>query len=282
MNKANLPKEAIFSNTGRNKKPRGTMKCMKAEKDGKNYYFTSWMDTKAVHMLHTYPTYYQTISRGVRDPITGAYSTVNITQPTVISDYNKGMGGTDLQDQRASYYRFQHRTTKWPHRLISSFITTSSYNAYVLLKKRNHLQFLYLLVRQLAGIFDDDDDDDDNDDENEDDGEDEDDSNYDTDYAENDDDSDDDESVAPKRKDKQEVDLQPRKRSKGWLKALTRLDGNHTPSISHLADDRGMCVCGCGNKSQAKCLECNAFLCISGKNYHNCWWKFHNLENFRE
>ena len=39
MNKANLPKEAIFSNTGRNKKPRGTMKCMKTEKDGEKILF---------------------------------------------------------------------------------------------------------------------------------------------------------------------------------------------------------------------------------------------------
>jgi hypothetical protein len=248
-NKQNLPQDSIFKKTGPNKKNRGDMKCMVAVRDGKTYYFTAWQDNKPVHMLSTYKPYYTTIQRNSLNA-QNQYCRININRPTVIGDYNKGMGGTDLMDQKCSYYNFEHRTVKYYHRLISHFLMVATVNSYILWKHENEHQqidlkgYIFLLMKELAGdkhddefIFD---------------------NNYLNELEDN---------------DGSESDDKPCKRVKGWLKDTSRVVPTHTPSFG---DDRGLCMGGCGSKVKSKCIECNAFLCMRDTGHLNCWWKFHN------
>ena len=226
---------------------------MKCTHRGKDLFFTSWMDSKPVHMLHTYPTMMQPVQRKVVDN-NGTFHRIEIQRPTIIADYNEGMGGTDLGDQRNSYYRFDHRTTQWPHRIYSQFIMVSVTNAYICWKehkpgrdKVSQLQYMIKLMHQLST------------------------------YVEPVENSDK-ESVG-------EPHIEPgldksKKRSKTWRKDLSRLTGTHTPVHASGLDNRGMCRTACTNRSSYYCHECQAFLCISGHGHSNCWWRFHNLEDF--
>jgi hypothetical protein len=128
---------------------------MKCTHDGVTYYFTSWMDNKPVHMLHTLPTYRSVVTRNTKDNV-GHYLKQEIEQPTIISEYNGTMGGTDKQDQLASYYRFEHRTLRWPHRFIVHFNMSSAINACILFKDFHNkpdlelIEYLKSLLQQLS------------------------------------------------------------------------------------------------------------------------------------
>ena len=43
---------------------------------------------------------------------------VEVSQPTVAPVYNNAMPGTDLGDQKASYYSDRRKSLKWTHKLI--------------------------------------------------------------------------------------------------------------------------------------------------------------------
>lgn len=68
------------------------------------------------------------------------------------------MGGTDLIDQRCSYYRFEHRSTKWQHRLLSHFNSVAVVNSYILWKEskpdeRNKVtqqEYMVILMKELT------------------------------------------------------------------------------------------------------------------------------------
>ena len=252
-NRKNIPKQAIFKDTGAQKKARGEMQCMKCTRDGKDYYFTSWMDSKPVHMLHTYPTMYQPVNRKAVTP-EGTFYRIQIQRPTVIADYNKGMGGTDLGDQRNSYYRFDHRTTQWPHRIYSQFIMVAITNAYILWKSQKQeranvrqLAFMVNLMHQLGQCED---------------------------RVEN---SDNESKEEPPMEVAKETS---KRRSKTWIDDESRLCGHHTPAKVEDNYDRRLCKAGCQSKSSFYCIECQAFLCINGHGEGNCWWRFHNLKQF--
>lgn len=223
------------------------MNCMKTNRNGHDYYFTSWMDNKPVHLLHTYPTFKKPVTRNSSDA-NGRYQAINLPQPTIIGDYNKGMGGTDLIDQRCSYYRFDHRTTKWPHRLLFHFNSVAVVNSYILWKESKPLeckdvtqkQFMIDLMKELAEYVDE------------------------VEVQA--------ETGLPLRE--QVPDL--RRRSNTWVNDQSRLDGSHTPSKKVARDARGICrACRIG-RTATYCVECKTFLHIDGEGSQNCFWRFHN------
>ena len=249
-NRKNIPKQAIFKDTGAQKKARGEMQCMESTKNGNKFYFTSWMDSKPVHMLHTYPTMSHPIQRKTKDA-NGRFQMITIQQPTIIRNYNSGMGGTDLGDQRNSYYRFNHRTTMWPHRMYTQFIMVSITNAYILWKlhepgreNTTQLEFMTKLMNQLAEF------------QNE---------------AEI--------HAAPVEVPQVEEGSGSKfnRRTSTWQNDLSRLTGTHTLAKLEDSDDLKKCRTGCNVKSMFFCRECQAFLCIGGEGEQNCWWRFHNL-----
>jgi hypothetical protein len=251
-NKKYIPKEAIFRETGPNKKKRGDMKCMKIEKNGKTYYMTSWQDKRPVHLLHTYKTYKKTVQRKSQDA-SGAYRPINLPQPTIIQDYNAGMGGTDMIDQRCSYYKFEHRTTKWQHRLISHFNLVSVVNAFILWKESKPLerknvsqkQFMFDLMKELGEYV---------------------------------------EEVEEQTEDKlplQEPSNNMRTRTATLIRNTARLQGFHHASKKDSSDSRGTCRVCKKRGISTYCVECQAFLHIDGEYGENCFWRFHNEENFQ-
>lgn len=48
-----------------------------------------------------------------------------------------------------------------------------------------------------------------------------------------------------------------------------------------IADARRHCV-ACSTLTRIKCTNCNIFCCISGENEENCFWRVHNLQDFRK
>lgn len=134
VNRAGLPEEGIFKKVGRDKKKWGDMKCMKKTLlNGWPCYFTSWMDSKPVHVLHTISSYRDVVPRLIKNAqgfFTGEKE--EIPQPTIISDYNQWMGETDHLDQCLSYYRTAMRVKKWQPRLFMHFLNVAVVNAHPL------------------------------------------------------------------------------------------------------------------------------------------------------
>lgn len=249
-NKKGLPKEGIFPKTGRGKKERGTIKVMKAERGQNTFYFTAWMDTKPVHMLSTYESFASTVRR---TRLGGAYQRIEIRRPTVIADYNKGMGGTDRGDQQAVYYRFNHRTVKWQHRIISHFLMSAAVNAFILscakptTKSSAFLPFLHQLLGELAESN--------------------------AAYNESDEDE---PAVNDVPAGQPHMSANFVQRSGGWQHDFRRLTASHTPLF--FPGEQGRCKANCGNRTQMKCAECDAWLCKSTSLEGKCWQRFHSCE----
>ena len=276
-NKQGIPKDGVYTKNGPNKaKGRGDVKCQVSTiditRDGKvqkdEIFFTAWFDNKEVHMLSSYPVYIGSVERRSKSK-EGVFEMLELPRPSAVENYNKIMGGTDLGDQLGSYYRFEHQTTKWPHRIFTHFMMLAAVNAHIL---RNWTYpdfpitlkvFIEDLMDELSGQptpaeDDEEDDDEDSDDE-------------------------DDEEVPVEEK-------KVRGKAKNWLENKRRLERNtsHTPLKVSCSkpDERGKCVV-CSddlnfNKSFVMCTECDAFLHIDGTGKNSCWWRFHNMKNFKK
>ena len=77
-------------------------------------YFTSWMDNKSVNLLSSYPTEWTPIERRAKDKNKN-YQLIQLKRPTLIGEYNQGMGGTDKHDQLNGYYRTSIKTLQDIH-----------------------------------------------------------------------------------------------------------------------------------------------------------------------
>jgi len=119
-------------------------------------YFTAWQDNKPVHMLSTFPPERQPILRHCKTKADGPYEQVRLWIPTNIPLYNRGMGGTDLIDQLASYYRTVLEAKRSTMRLFTHFTMVTMINAMILFRQINNsdvtlFKFLNALVDQLTG-----------------------------------------------------------------------------------------------------------------------------------
>ncbi len=112
-----LPKDRMLT---KKTKKRGTMVVSRINlAQDCPVYFTSWVDKKPVHLLHTFPTSFDTISRNTKNRSTQLYVPIEITRPTAVGTYNNGMGGTDLHDQLIAYYQIALRTKRWPRKIYA-------------------------------------------------------------------------------------------------------------------------------------------------------------------
>lgn len=183
----------------------------------------------------------------------GQYCPIILQQPTIIKDYNSGMGGTDLMDQRCCYYRISHKTTKWQHRLIFHFLTVTVVNSFILWKGPitltnarkdvRQLDYMIQLMKEFAGQGG--------------------------------------VAVQPAQ-DVVPVQVTGQKRTKAWLKDESRLNHSHTPVMKNSAEFRKRCVACSRDKISSYCVECEAFVCIRGEGQYNCWWRFHHLQDFHQ
>ena len=244
-NRSGVPRDRIFPYKRVNVRERGDVKCMEATHFGYKFYFTAWMDSKPVHMLSTYMGHVSQVIRNTKDAL-GAFVPILLSRPTVIKDYNEGMGGTDQGDQLASYYRYEHRTTKWPHRIFSHFMMTAAVNAHILYKEHHKLPNLSLL-EFLDGLMD--------------------------------------ELILPDdmaqaapamhmNSEEEEHEDEPKyKRMSTCSADITRICSTHTPIL--VKGERRKCRCGCSKRTNSKCLECDVHLCINYEGEPSCWTKYH-------
>jgi hypothetical protein len=157
-NKTGLPDEGKFAKkkkgeTGvKKKRERGEMKQMKKTINGKSYYFTAWMDNKGVHMLSTLPTFMDTVARNCVDEA-GKFSKRTINRPTLVRDYNRGMGGTDGIDQRGSYYRPKVKTVTWIPKIIVHLLDIAVVNAFILYREYMKPNKRYVLKNFLMDLI---------------------------------------------------------------------------------------------------------------------------------
>jgi hypothetical protein len=131
--KTKAKRKGIFSKVGPTQKKRGEMVCYKVTKDEVTFYFTSWQDTKPVHVLSTFQPFLDTCERNMKTAAGGWGGKEEIPKPTVVSAYNRAMGGTDLGDQLNSYYQDRHRVRFWQQRMYNHFLHVATNNAKVLM-----------------------------------------------------------------------------------------------------------------------------------------------------
>ena len=97
-NKKFLPKLPKMKKGGRNSTARGTMRSYMVQTSaGRTIYYTQWMDNKPVSMVSSIKTFKTEVMRNIKDK-DKRFQKISIERPTVIRDYNRGMGGTDLND----------------------------------------------------------------------------------------------------------------------------------------------------------------------------------------
>ena len=246
-NKKELPKDAIFHKTGRGKRGRGEMKCMAKPLDtsGQRYlYFTAWMDSKPVHLLHTIKPYQQTMQRAKK----GTHQKEAIPQPTVVADYNFGRRSTENIDQLTSCYRNDMLSKKRQPRLFMHCLHTAVCNAHILFKFSTEVErggagftlsnFTELLVFQLC-----------------------------------------EEHVASVQSD--EPPVKKSRRLEACLADPGRLTGNHFPEklrrcgAKATSDPRRKCKI-CSTKTGVFCVACNVALCIDASDTNRtCWEQYH-------
>lgn len=132
--KGDCPPQYIFPKTGPNKRPRGTISCVSnSDVNGDKVYVTAWMDKKPVHMVSNIRPYVTNVRRNSYNRAQ-EFEEINIVAPSVITIYNKYMGGTDKVDQALSYYRMKTKTKRWQAKIYVHFLFVSLVNAHVLFR----------------------------------------------------------------------------------------------------------------------------------------------------
>ena len=246
-NVSGIPKHGLLPTTA----VRGTMKVHRAEIDGNDskkhpVFFTGWFDNKAVYVLSTFQVRIDAVIRKVKagnDP----YHEKQLAFPTAIGVYNKLMGGTDAGDQKAVYYRYEHQTRKWTHRIFTHMLNFCMVNAHILYCWRHPkitlLEFTILVMKSLASIG----------------------------------------QVEEVVEEVEEVKEVPE--VKKGLYNKTKLTDESTkavrldPSLKHYpvgGNKQARCPC-CDKRRHTKCGVCDQALCIDGQMHENCFWRWHNL-----
>ncbi|KAF0690078.1 piggyBac transposable element-derived protein 4-like [Aphis craccivora] len=89
--------------------------------------FFKWMDNKPVHLISNFHgSEITSVKRKSKDG-----SAVTIPCPTVVSDYDKYMGGVDHADRLRTLYNIDRKSPKWWHRLFFGLIDIMFVNSYV-------------------------------------------------------------------------------------------------------------------------------------------------------
>lgn len=106
-----------------------------------------WMDSKPVHFISNYhgmtPS---TVQRKMNDG-----TKVTVTCPSVVSDYNRHMGGVDKHDMLRKLYGANRKSKKWWHRIFFGLVDMTIINAFVLYKEHCEAEIsLFEFYREIA------------------------------------------------------------------------------------------------------------------------------------
>ena len=131
-NRGGIPDTFKIKGCKKQVRVRGEHVSKKTVYANKLVYFTCWLDKKPVQVLHTIPTAVGTCRRLVSQG-EGNWTRKTFTRPTIINQYNKGMGGTDSGDQRIASYRSVLKTNSWIPRCFSHCLNSALVNLWILL-----------------------------------------------------------------------------------------------------------------------------------------------------
>jgi len=86
-----------------------------------------WYDKRPIYFLTTFhdPTVTTSVNRKNKDG-----SIVSVTCPRLVVEYNKYMGGVDLNDQVSKLFK-PRKHYRWPRRMLMKIIMWTCYNAYL-------------------------------------------------------------------------------------------------------------------------------------------------------
>ena len=116
------------------KKGRWTIELWTSDYDDAELRAIKWFDNRGVSLLSTYesvnPVAY--ISRFDRK----AKEHFNVPCPSIVSIYNKFMGGVDLLDSLLSLYRIHIRSKKWYHKFFLHFLDATVVQSWLMYCRR--------------------------------------------------------------------------------------------------------------------------------------------------
>lgn len=113
------------------------------QKTGSSLMLTLFKDRKLVHMLSS----------------NSEHSLLDTGKPKVIDDFNKNMGGVDLNDQLCMYYKAGRPSHKWWRYVFFFLLNVSVTNAWILFKESGrgngytHVKFCMDLAEKLRNNF---------------------------------------------------------------------------------------------------------------------------------
>lgn len=120
INRKGLPKKMMLD-----KEMKRGMSDSKFLVDGISFF--KWMDNKPVHLISNFHgSEITSVKRKAKDG-----SAVTVPCPSVVSDYNKYMGGVDHADRLRALYNIDRKSPKWWHRLFFGLIDIMFVNSYV-------------------------------------------------------------------------------------------------------------------------------------------------------
>lgn len=111
------------------KKGRGTFKEQQAVVDGVEVRAVKWFDNKGVIVCSTFASA-QPVSHTERWD-RQLKRKVSVECPSIITLYNKFMGGVDALDALISYYRIHIRSKKYSHRFFFHFVDMVVVNSWL-------------------------------------------------------------------------------------------------------------------------------------------------------
>jgi|TARA_B110000977_G_scaffold58242_1_gene79177 hypothetical protein len=204
-------------------------------------------DCKPLLVLSTFPPYADICKINSKTAL-GGWTEGVVRRPTVVSEYNKDMGGTDMHDQYAQYYDDRRRTKKWQHRIFGDFLHSACINAMILYnsKAAKQLRLLHFQSSVMQALCN---------------------AGEEHEQVETDN-SDDEEEERP-------VKVTKGTKKKDWILEFDkRHKGTHCPE-SVTNRDRKVCIV-CSTKIPWRCSNCDVFVCFGPK---PCWERFHTQPN---
>lgn len=120
-----------FSADAEMKKGRGTLEEQQVVVDNVEIRAVKWFDNRGVIVASTFAQPVSNIERWDQN----LKQKVTVECPSIISLYNKFMGGVDALDALIAYYRIHIRSKKYYHRLFFHFVDIVIVNSWLLYRR---------------------------------------------------------------------------------------------------------------------------------------------------
>ena len=117
-----------------------------------------WMDNRSVTMIATNVEGCNSLAT-VQRRAKGAANKITVNCPTLVKQYNSGMGGVDLMDQRTAAYRLDRRSkVRFYLRIFFDLLDIACVNSFIVYNKLNPNQlnmmdFKVIVAERLIGAY---------------------------------------------------------------------------------------------------------------------------------